>query len=415
MKVLLIGAGGREHAMAWKLSQSDKVSSLFIAPGNPGTAELGENVSLDVTDIDGLVAFARDEQIDLTVVGPELPLTLGVVDAFQAAGLKIFGPDKIAAQVEGSKAFAKDIMERAKVPTAAYETFSEAEKAKEYIQKQGAPIVVKVDGLAAGKGVFVCTETQDALSAVDEAFHTFSAKQIVVEEFLEGVEVSYIVATNGKSIVPFASSHDYKRIGEGDSGPNTGGMGTISPTPRLSSEQEQYVLNNVMAPVINELVKATGGYTGFLYGGLMLTPKGEVKVLEFNARLGDPETQSILRRMESDLFEVLYALSVGDVPPEVRWSPQTAVCVVMASKGYPASSSKGDIISGLKEAGASTAQQVFHAGTALSEAGEVVTGGGRVLAVTALGDDVDTARALCYQAVDLIDFEGKQFRRDIAA
>lgn len=416
MKTLVIGSGGREHAIVWKLKQSPRVAEIYCAPGNPGTAALAENIPLAVDDLNGIKEFAIDTSIDLVIIGPEYPLTLGLVDVLKAAGIRVFGPSQAAAALEGSKSFAKEIMVAAGVPTAAYATFSDRAQARAYIDTHVTPLVIKVDGLAAGKGVFICESTAEAVSALNEVFDTFNAAQVVIEEFLIGKEVSFIVATNGKDIIPLAASHDYKRIFDNDSGPNTGGMGTVSPTPNLSKAEEARVVDTIMRPVILEMARRGIPYEGFLYAGLMIATDGSYKVLEFNARLGDPETQVILRRMDSDLFELLYALSTGpgvELPQQI-WSDAAAVCVVLASSGYPATSRTGDSISGLELAEGIGSACVFHAGTSVNSTGELVTGGGRVLNVTALGSTIGEAREMAYRAADKINFSGMQLRRDIA-
>jgi phosphoribosylamine--glycine ligase len=417
MKVLIVGSGGREHAIAWKMSQSEKVTEIYCAPGNPGTARLGENIAIAVDALEDVKAFALEKDVDLVVIGPEYPLTLGMADLLREAGLRVFGPGKTAATLEGSKSFSKEIMDKAGVLTAKYESFTEEERALAYVRAQGAPIVLKADGLAAGKGVFVCQTLEEAEEGLSALFGDFEAKRIVVEEFLEGKEVSYIVATNGTEIIPLAASHDYKRIFDNDGGPNTGGMGTVSPTPNLSKGEEYGVLKSVMRPVVEAMAANGTPYQGFLYAGLMIAPDRSVKVLEFNARLGDPETQVILRRMESDLFELLYALSdpQGIEAPEQRWADNAAVCVVLASKGYPETSSKGDVIDGIEAAEEINSACVFHAGTAINSDGHLVTGGGRVLNVTAMGATVGEAREMAYRAAEKISFEGLQKRSDIAA
>ncbi|MCB0332523.1 MAG: phosphoribosylamine--glycine ligase [Bdellovibrionales bacterium] len=414
MKVLVVGSGGREHAIAWKLSHSSQVSEIYNAPGNPGMAKVGENLSLAVDDLEGIKSFCLQQGIDLVVVGPEYPLSLGLVDVLCAAGITTFGPTKAAAQMESSKAFAKEIMLAAGVPTASYERFTSQQGAIDYVQAQGAPIVVKADGLAAGKGVFVCQTVKEANEGIEAVFSEFESAEVVIEEMLQGVEVSYIVATDGTRIVPLAASHDYKRIFDGDQGPNTGGMGTVSPTPRLSVEQETEVLSRVIEPVLEELRKRGTPFCGFLYAGLMISPEGEINVIEFNARLGDPETQVIMRRLESDLLDILYPLaSSAKELPAVSWIPESAVCVTLASKGYPQSSHKGDVITGIESAEANASCVVFHAGTSLSPSGELVTGGGRVLSVTSISDTLENARLQAYQACELISFDGCQYRKDI--
>lgn len=412
-RVLVIGSGGREHAICWKLAKSSQVETVYAAPGNPGMAEVGECVSIQADEIEKLVSFAKENAIDLTVVGPEYPLTLGIVDAFRAVGLRVFGPTKEAASLEGSKAFAKEIMDAAGVKNAEYKTFEAEAEALQYLESRGAPIVVKADGLAAGKGVFVCETLAQAQGAVREVFGAFSSAKVVVEDFIEGVEASYIVATNGKHIVPLASSHDYKRIFDGDEGPNTGGMGAVSPTSRLDGFDDEVIIQEVMRPIITEMEKRGTPFQGFLYAGLMISPAGEVQVLEFNARLGDPETQAILRRLESDFYELLYVLSDpgGAEPPAQNWSSDSAICVVLASEGYPASASKGDSISGIDVAKTLKGVEVFHAGTGQAE--ELVTAGGRVLGVTAVASTQDEARSHAFDAVESIKYRGKQYREDI--
>jgi phosphoribosylamine---glycine ligase len=415
MKVLVIGSGGREHTICWKLKQSEQVTEIYAAPGSPGIAEIGENTGIKVDDLDGLVKFAKEKSVDLTIVGPEYPLSLGVVDAFQKEGLRIFGPTRKAAQLESSKKFAKEIMVAAGVPTAAYETFSDKESALSYLKTRTAPIVLKADGLAAGKGVFVCHEIKDAELAVQELFDQFKSSLIVIEDYLVGPEASYIVAVSGNCIVPFAASHDYKRIRDNDEGPNTGGMGTVSPTPHLTAAQEDWVLSNIIGPVVEEMEKQKMEFSGFLYAGLVIAPDGDIKVLEFNVRMGDPECQVILRRMKSDLFSLLYELSDSDGEKNVQkqeWSDDSAVCVVLASSGYPENPLKGDEIKGIEEANTLDGVVVFHAGTGVKD-GKLVTAGGRVLNVTATGSNLSEARANTYQAAEKISWKGVQFRKDI--
>ncbi|MCB0335991.1 MAG: phosphoribosylamine--glycine ligase [Bdellovibrionales bacterium] len=416
MKVLVVGKGGREHAIAWKLAQSPKVSTVYCAPGNPGIASVGENVAIAEDDLQALASFVQDNNVDLTVVGPEYPLSLGIVDYFLENGLRIFGPSKAGAELEASKAFAKEVMRAAGVPTADYQRFEDLKSLVAYLDTQSGPIVLKADGLAAGKGVFVCENTSQAKEAAEELFSQFKSSLVVAEQFLSGVEASYIIATNGKEIVPMATAHDFKRIGEGDTGPNTGGMGCISPTPRLTQEQEAWVISNVMQPVLAELEQRNINFVGFLYAGLMIADNGDINVLEFNARLGDPETEVILPRCESDLFEILYALSdpsKESIPPKISWSSQAATVVILASEGYPASASHGDRIDGVEFASQLNGVTVFHAGTKLAEDGTLCTAGGRVLAVSALGETAETSRSLAYRAVDMIQFKGRQVRRDI--
>lgn len=424
MRVLVIGSGGREHAICWRLRRSPRISALFCAPGNPGVAEVAECLPLAVDDLDGLAHFAEREKIDLTIVGPEFPLSLGIVDRFRAQGLRIFGPTQAAARIEASKSFAKEIMTAAGVPTAGHRVFTDGAEAQRYIAEHGAPIVLKADGLAAGKGVFVCLRNEEALSAIDRLFGEFKSEQVVAEEFLTGKEVSFIVATDGTRVVPLASSHDYKRIGDGDSGANTGGMGAVSPTPNLPAERNDWVVEHVMQPVVDEMRRRGTPFEGFLYAGLMVHPDGGIKVLEFNARLGDPETQVIMRRLESDLIDLLDAMtpaprasaqSTSRALPLPQWSEASAVCVVIAAEGYPGDVRTGDEISGIPLAEALTDLKVFQAGTKSGPRGAIVSAGGRVLNVTALGSNLANARSLVYRGVDMIQFRGCQLRRDIAA
>lgn len=416
MKVLLIGSGGREHAMAWKLSKSPKITKLYIAPGNPGTAIVGENVMIPAEDIAGLKSFALREKIDLTVVGPELPLTMGIVDVFEEAGLKIFGPSKAAAELEGSKVFSKELMSRYKIPTAYFKKFDRIEAAKDYINTHNPPMVVKADGLAAGKGVVICQTRDEALEAIDlmmakKSFGT-AGTRVIVEEFLEGEEASFLAITDGKTVVPLAPAQDHKAIFDGDTGPNTGGMGAYSPTPVVSKELQDEVMRTVMVPTVKAMEAEGRPYKGVLYAGLMISA-GRIKVLEFNCRLGDPETQPILMRLEDDLLEVLLkAVECRLEDVSLRWSDKTAVCVVMAARGYPGIYEKGTEIHGLAEAGALEDVVVFHAGTAVKD-GRVVTSGGRVLGVTALGVDVKNAIENAYKAVSLISWDGAYCRKDI--
>lgn len=416
MKVLVIGSGGREHAIAWKLSQSKNVTKLFIAPGNPGTAQVGENVLIPAEDIAALKSFALREKIDLTVVGPEVPLTLGIVDIFTEAGLKAFGPSKKAAEIEGSKAFCKDLMQRHKIPTAFYKKFDSAEHARTYIETHNPPFVVKADGLAAGKGVIICQTNDEAYGAVDlmmkeKAFGSAGSK-IVIEEFLKGEEASFLAITDGKTVLPLAPAQDHKAIFDGDKGPNTGGMGTYSPAPIVTPELTEEVMAKVMIPTVKAMEAEGRPYKGVLYAGLMID-KGIPKVLEFNCRFGDPETQPILMRLESDLFEALMASVDGTLDKiKLSWTEKAAVCVVMASAGYPGDYVKGDSIVGLEEAAKLKDVVVFHAGTALKE-GRVVTSGGRVLGVTALGSGIKDAIDNAYNAVSKISWKGAYFRKDI--
>jgi phosphoribosylamine--glycine ligase len=415
MKVLVIGSGGREHALAWKCAQSDRVEEVLVAPGNAGTdLEPGvRNVDTGAEDIDGLLALANNESVDLTIVGPEVPLVAGIVDRFRDAGLACFGPDAAGAQLEGSKAFTKDFLSKYDIPTGRYRNFDELEAALAYIREQGAPIVIKADGLAAGKGVVVAmtlAAAEDAATdmlsgnAFGEAGH-----RVVVEEFLEGEEASFIVITDGTNILPLASSQDHKARDEGDTGPNTGGMGAYSPAPVVTPEIERRILDEVIEPTLAGLRAEGITYTGFLYAGLMITADGTPKVIEFNCRMGDPETQPIMTRLRSDLVSICEATLDGSLAEiTAQWDPRAALGVVMAAGGYPAAYEKGKIISGLDDDGA----KVFHAGTR-SDNGKVLTSGGRVLCVVGLGDTVSDAARSAYKKVDAIDWDGVYFRRDI--
>ena len=416
MKLLVIGSGGREHALAWKLAQSPRVQKVFVAPGNGGTAsENGvENVSL--TGIEELVAFSRKEKIHLTVVGPEAPLAAGIVDAFRDAGQKIFGPTRAAAQLEASKDFAKSFMARHKIPTAAHRTFEAAETAKAYVAERGAPIVVKADGLAAGKGVVVASSVPEAHAAIDrmmtqQALGAAGAR-LLVEEFLEGEEASFIVMSDGAHVLPLATSQDHKRLRDGDAGPNTGGMGAYSPAPVVTPKIHARVMREIIAPTIQGMAQEGTPYMGFLYAGLMIDKAGNPKTLEFNCRLGDPETQPIILRLKSDLLDLIERASDGTLDQvEPQWDRRAALGVVVAAAGYPDEPRKGDAITGLPKPAADC--RVFHAGTRL-EGKAVLTNGGRVLCVTALGDSVKMARARAYEALEGIRFEGMQYRKDIA-
>lgn len=416
MNVLVVGAGAREHALVWKLVQSPKVTQVFAAPGNTGTEELGVNLTLKVDDVAGILKAVKEHEIGFVVIGPEYPLSLGLADQLQEAGIVTFGPCRSAAQLECSKAFAKEIMEEAGVRTASHKTFSDKDEASSYLAQCSLPIVVKADGLAAGKGVAVCKTKEEALSFLETVFGELQSEQVLIEDFLEGREASYIVATDGERIVPFVAAHDYKPIGEGNTGPNTGGMGTVSPTPHLSADQEREALEKVIRPVLEVFRKRGIPFCGFLYAGLMVPDSGEPSVLEFNVRMGDPEGQVLLRRFDGDLFEVLFGLaSKGPIPDDIPWRSNAAVCVVLAAKGYPASVEKGDLIDGIDQSSLIPGVAVFHAGTGRDERGRLITNGGRVLSVTAVGDDVEKARAQAYKAADLIQFRGRQMRRDIAA
>ncbi|WDS37965.1 phosphoribosylamine--glycine ligase [Pseudoxanthomonas sp.] len=418
MKILVIGAGGREHALAWKLAQSPRVTEVLVAPGNAGTATEANcrNVPVKVTDIAGLLKLAQDEAVGLTVVGPEVPLVLGVVDAFRAAGLRIFGPTAKAAQLEGSKAFAKDFLARHGIPTAFYEVHTEVDAALAYIRDKGAPIVVKADGLAAGKGVIVAMTLDEAEAAVRDmlsgnAFGDAGAR-VVIEEFLDGEEASFISMVDGVTALPMATSQDHKRVGDGDTGPNTGGMGAYSPAPVVTPEVHARVMREVVNPTVQGMIADGVPFTGFLYAGLMIDADGAPKVIEFNVRFGDPETQPVMLRLQSDLVELVEAAIDGKLDvTEAQWDPRPSLGVVIAAAPYPENPITGEVIRGL-ETVPDTAK-VFHAGTALDEAGHVVSAGGRVLCVAALGDTVSAAQHAAYAGVDAISWEHAFHRRDI--
>ena len=413
--ILLLGSGGREHALAKKLAESPRCGTLYIAPGNGGTLQEGVNVALAEDDPEAVAAFAREEGIGLVVIGPEAPLVAGVADAVRAAGIACFGPGAEGAQMEGSKRFSKELMERAGIPTAAYGSFTDEEAALAYVCEQGAPLVVKADGLAAGKGVVVATEQGQAEEAVRECFAGAfgdAGSTVVIEECLTGPECSLLAFTDGKTVRPMATAQDHKRALEGDRGPNTGGMGVYSPVP-IVTDEELAVMKRVMVDTVAELAAEGIDYRGCLYGGFMLTPEGP-KVLEFNARFGDPETQVILPRLKNDLVDVMLACAEQRLDEvELSWRDEWAVAVVLTSAGYPGSYEKGKVITGVEDADALDGVTVYHAGTAVTDTGELVTSGGRVLAVTALGDTFEAARDLAYAACEKIDFEGKTLRHDI--
>ena len=420
MKVLVIGSGGREHALAWKLKQSIRVSEVIVAPGNAGTArEKGvRNADIAVTDLEGLLKLAKAEKIALTVVGPEVPLVAGVVDKFRAAGLRCFGPRAIAAQLEGSKAFAKDFLHRHNIPTAHYAVFTELNPALAYVRQHGAPIVIKADGLAAGKGVVVALTLADAEQALHDMLgaHAFgdASARVVIEEFLDGEEASYIVMSDGQHALPMASSQDHKRRDEGDMGPNTGGMGAYSPAPVVTPEVERRILKEVIEPTLHGMAMEGAPFIGFLYAGLMIDKSGAPKVIEFNVRFGDPETQPIMLRLKSDLVDLIEAALDGELHhTAVHWDARPSIGVVMAAGGYPGKVHNGDVITGLdSDFGADV--KVFHAGTQLDSQGRAVTAGGRVLTVCALGKDIAAAREHAYAAVAKIHYDGAFCRRDIA-
>ena len=423
MKVLVIGSGGREHALAWKLAQSPKVQSVHVAPGNGGTA-LSEHLhNLAITDVKALADFAQAEKITLTVVGPEGPLAAGVVDEFRSRGLRIFGPTQAAAQLESSKAFAKDFMKRHAIPTAAYDTFSDIAAAHAYVDKVGAPIVIKADGLAAGKGVVVAMSLAEAHEAVDWMLggdakdnklgvqHNVGGARVVIEEFLQGEEASFIVLCDGKNVLPLATSQDHKRLQDDDQGPNTGGMGAYSPAPVVTPNVHARAMQDIILPTIEGMARDGIPFTGFLYAGLMIDEHGVPKTLEFNTRMGDPETQPIMMRLKTDLFDVFMAATDGTLDEvELQWDRRVALGVVMAAAGYPLHPRKGDAITGLP--GDAADAMVFHAGTATQGDGVVVSGG-RVLCVTALGDSTKIAQQRAYELLQPIRFDGAQFRRDI--
>lgn len=415
MKILVVGSGGREHALAWKLAQSKRIHRVMAAPGNGGTALDSHIENIAISDPDQLADFAQTEGVGLTVVGPEAPLAAGIVDKFRARGLKIFGPTQQAAQLESSKDFAKAFMQRHGIPTAAYQTFSDAAAARRYIDEQGAPIVIKADGLAAGKGVVVAMSLEEAHGAIDmmlsdNRFGDAGAR-VVIEEFLEGEEASFIVMVDGKNILALATSQDHKRLLDNDEGPNTGGMGAYSPAPIVTPQLHARVMREIIQPTVQGMAKDGIPYTGFLYAGLMIDAQGNPKTLEFNCRMGDPETQPIMARLKTDLVSVMEHAVNGTLDQvELDWDRRTALGVVMAAGGYPDAPKKGDLISGIP---AETADSVtFHAGTTL-ENGELKTSGGRVLCVVGLGDSVRVAQKNAYDAVDQIRFDGMQFRRDI--
>jgi len=415
VKLLVIGAGGREHAIAWKLAQSPRVQKVFVAPGNGGTAAESGLQNLDLVSFPELIAFAKKEQIHLTVVGPEAPLAAGIVDAFQEAGLKIFGPVRAAAQLEASKDYAKQFMARHGLPTARYATFTRAAEAKAYVEQQGAPIVVKADGLAAGKGVVVAATVAEAKAAIDLMLVQNklgdAGARVVIEEFLEGEEASFIVMADGAHALPLATSQDHKRLKDGDSGPNTGGMGAYSPAPVVTPQLHARVMREIIQPAIAGMIKDGTPYTGFLYAGLMIDKAGNPKTLEFNCRLGDPETQPIMLRLKSDLLTLVEHALEGTLDRvSADWDRRAALGVVLAAAGYPDDPRKGDELGGLPRN--TDDCRVFHAGTKL-DGKKTVTNGGRVLCVTALGDSLKMARNRAYEAVDAIRFDGMQFRKDI--
>ncbi len=416
MKVLVIGNGGREHALVWKLSQSPRVNKVFCAPGNAGISEIAECIDIKADDIDGLLDFAKYEWIDLTVVGPEAPLTAGIVDAFVKEERRIFGPYAVGAQLEGSKIFAKDFMRRHGIPTAEYKTFASYLHAEEYVRLKGAPIVVKADGLAAGKGVIVAEKVDEAMEALklimkEKAFGD-AGNKVIVEQCLQGEEASFMILTDGKTVVPLATSQDHKQIFDGDKGPNTGGMGAYSPAPIVNKALRKDIMKSVIDPLIKGLSRERMNYRGVIYVGLMIC-NGKPYVLEFNCRFGDPEAQPVLTRLDSDFFDLLKATAEGKLKNvKISWKNDAAVCVVLASKGYPGSYEKGKTITGLDSLKNNKNVVIFHAGTRLNNE-EIVTSGGRVLGVTALGKNIENAKENAYSAIKKIHFDGMHYRKDI--
>ncbi|MDR1463145.1 MAG: phosphoribosylamine--glycine ligase [Azoarcus sp.] len=418
MKLLVIGSGGREHALAWRLAQTRNLQKVYVAPGNAGTALERNLENLPLTGPEELAKFAAENKIHLTVVGPEAPLAAGIVDIFRARGLRIFGPTKAAAQLESSKDFAKQFMARHKIPTAAFQTFSEAAAAHDYVEKQGAPIVIKADGLAAGKGVVVAMTQQEAHKAIDDMLSGNelgkAGARVVIEEFLEGEEASFIVMVDGKNILPLASSQDHKRIGDGDTGPNTGGMGAYSPAPVVTPDIHAKIMREIIKPAVKGMAAENMPYTGFLYAGVMICKDGSIKTLEFNCRMGDPETQPILMRLKSDFLKLLEHAVDGNLDKiEAEWDWRVALGVVLAAAKYPRTPRTGNIIKGLPpENTFASDAHVFHAGTAKKN-GKIVTSGGRVLCVTALGENVRAAQKRVYELTETISFAGMQYRHDI--
>jgi phosphoribosylamine--glycine ligase len=418
MKVLLIGSGGREHALAWGLAQSRRCEQLYCAPGNAGIEAMAECVDIGAEDIDGIVKFVKDKGIGFVVAGPEGPLVKGLADELKKTGVPVFGPSKAAAQLEGSKAFMKDILAKYKIPTAAYGRFTDLAKAKEFIRKNGAPIVVKADGLAGGKGVIIALTADQAIEAAAEMLSgkSFGAagKEIVIEQFLDGEELSYFALTDGKTVLPFNSAQDHKRVGDGDTGLNTGGMGAYSPAHLMTPELEEKILTRLIRPTVAGMKAEGCPFTGVLFAGIMVV-EGEPILLEYNVRFGDPECQPLMMRFQGDLLDTLMATAEGnlaDVADEVSWSPHIALCVVMAANGYPSKYEKGSVIGGLNEAGQTDGVTIFHAGTA-RKGDEIVATGGRVLGVTATGVNTGHAKRLAYEAVDKIKWPGGFCRRDI--
>ena len=431
MNILVIGSGGREHALAWQCAKDDKVDNVYVAPGNAGTAlePKCQNITLEpvagADEHSAVISFCQDNAIDMVIIGPEAPLVTGIVDACRDANIKVWGPTAYCAQLEGSKTFAKEFMAQNNIPTAAYQGFTEATAAKAYVSKQGAPIVIKADGLAAGKGVIVAETIEQAHEAIDDmlADNKFgdAGSRVVIEQFLQGEEASFICMVDGDNILPMATSQDHKRAFEGDTGPNTGGMGAYSPAPVVTQDVHDKVMSQVIQPVVDAMKNAGHPYTGFLYAGLMIDDAGDPYVIEFNCRFGDPETQPILMRLQSSMVELVEQGLAGQLPSEAKWDKRPALGIVLASKGYPETSSKGDVITGLPALGSNddNAVKVFHAGTAFSDSNagdsekEVITNGGRVLCVTALADNIADAQQAALVVTGAISFDGAQYRRDI--
>lgn len=417
MNILVLGSGGREHALAWKIAQDAKVTKVFVAPGNAGTATENkcENVQIDILNNPEIINFAKKNHVDLIIVGPEAPLVNGIVDAARLADLKVWGPTQYAAQLEGSKAFAKDFLKKHNIPTAFYEVFTEVEPAKDYIKKHGAPIVIKADGLAAGKGVIVAMTEDEAFAAIDDmlAGNKFgdAGSRVVIEQFLAGEEASFICMIDGQNILPMATSQDHKRIFEGDQGPNTGGMGAYSPAPVVTSDVFDRVMTEIMRPTVEGMARDGHIYTGFLYAGLMIDDQGQPRVIEFNCRFGDPETQPIMMRLKSSLVDLVEAGIAGKLPAQAEWDERKSIGVVLAAEGYPETVRKGDVISGLGQSPEGT--KIFHAGTSMKDDGHVITAGGRVLCVTALGDSVLEAQVNALEVCGQVTFAGMQYRSDI--
>lgn len=417
MKLLVIGSGGREHALAWKLAQSERVETIFVAPGNAGTAIEPKLQNIALTAHADLIDFCNKENIAFTVVGPEAPLAAGVVNDFRAQGLKIFGPTQYSAQLESSKDFAKAFMAKYGIPTAQYQTFEKAEAAHDYVNQKGAPIVIKADGLAAGKGVIVALTLDEAHAAIDDMLlgnkMGNAGARVVIEDFLQGEEASFIVMVDGENVLPMATSQDHKRLLDDDQGPNTGGMGAYSPAPVVTPDVYERAINEIILPTVKGMQSEGHPFSGFLYAGLMIDENGAPYTIEFNCRFGDPETQPIMSRLDTDLVVLIEAAIDGKLNEvNAEWNPQTAVGVVLAAENYPETPKKGDVISGLEEA--NQIGKVFHAGTAVNEKNQVITNGGRVLCVVGLGDDVAAAKAKAYAALEKVSFDGMQYRKDIA-